>query len=160
MAEPETPIQSQAAAGNGAVPRGEAPEKSLERQIRAYQWVRMLAELPDRFAGTAAEREAADRVELWLKDVGFDDVSRQPVPSKPRAGMVAALHLGLGAGACWLGGGLGALLAVLAAWSFRRELRSGEPFLSRILPCADSVNVIARAGADRRQPLPPLTAPC
>ncbi len=121
-------------------------EKSLERQIRAFHWIRMLAELPGRFAGSAAEREAAERIESWLRDLGVEDVQRQVVPSRPPAGLVLALHLGLAAFACLVGGGFGALLAGLAAVSIRGELRRGVSLLSRVLPSPDSLNVIGRAG--------------
>ena len=86
-------------------------EKSLERQIRAFHWIRLLAELPGRFAGSSAEREAADRIESWIRDLGVEDVQRQVVPSRPAAGLVLALHLGLAAFACLVGGGFGALIA-------------------------------------------------
>ena len=122
-------------------------EKSLERQIRAFHWIRLLAEIPRRFAGSPAEREAADRIGSWMRDLGVEDVQRQVVPSRPAAGLVLALHLGLAALACLLGGGLGALLAGLAAVSVRAELRRGVALLSRALPCPDSLNVIGRAGA-------------
>jgi hypothetical protein len=122
-------------------------EKSLERQIRAFHWIRLLAEIPSRFAGSPAEREAASRIEGWMRDLGVEDVQRQVVPSRPTAGLVLALHLGLCAFACLLGGGFGALLAGLAAVSVRAELRRGVCLLSRALPCPDSLNVVGRAGA-------------
>ena len=34
----------------------ESREKNLERQIRAFHWVRLLAEIPDRIAGWEGER--------------------------------------------------------------------------------------------------------
>ncbi len=122
-------------------------EKSLERQIRAFHWVRMLAELPARYAGSSAEREAADRIESWIRDLGVEDVQRQVVPSRPVAGLVLALHLGVAAIACLVGGGVGVLIAGIAAISIRAELRRGVSLLSRVLPCPDSLNVIGRAGA-------------
>jgi hypothetical protein len=122
-------------------------EKSLERQIRAFHWVRLLAELPARVAGSAAEREAADRVESWLRDLGVEDVTRQRVASRPAPGLVLAVHLGLAALACALGGGLGALLALVAGVSIRSELRRGKAVLTRLLPVAESLNVVGRAGA-------------
>jgi hypothetical protein len=57
--------------------------------------------------------------------------------------------MGLVALGCWVGGGLGALLAGLAAWSFQREFRLGRPLLSSWLPSPASQNVVARAGAER-----------
>ena len=78
-------------------------EKSLERQMRAFHWIRLLAELPGRVAGSASEREAADRIEGWIRDLGVEDVQRQPVASRPAAGLVLALHLGLAALACLRG---------------------------------------------------------
>jgi hypothetical protein len=122
-------------------------EKSLERQIRAFHWIRLLAELPGRVAGSPSEREAADRIESWIRGLGIEDVRRQRVASRPPPGLVLALHLGLAALACLLGGGFGALLAVIAAVSLRRELRRGVALLSRVLPSPDSLNVVGRAGA-------------
>ena len=136
-----------APAGGPGVGEAFDREKSLERQIRAFHWIRLLAELPGRFAGSPAEREAADRIESWMRDLGVEDVQRQAVPSRPTAGLVLALHLGLAAFACLVGGGFGALLAGLAAVSVRAELRRGVSLLSRALPCPDSLNVVGRAGA-------------
>jgi len=124
-------------------------EKTLERQIRAFHWVRMLAELPGRFAGSAEEREAAGRIEGWLREIGFAEVSQTPVASRPRPGAVLALHLGVAAFACWWSGLLGAALGVLAWASFRRDQRDGRMLLSRLLPAEPSCNVVARAGAAR-----------
>jgi len=122
-------------------------DKSLERQIRAFHWIRMLAELPGRFAGSQAEREAAERIESWLRDLGVEDVQLQAVSSRPAAGLVLALHLGIAAFACLVGGGFGALLAGIAAVSIRGELRRGVSLLSRLLPSPASLNVVGRAGA-------------
>jgi hypothetical protein len=124
-------------------------EKSLERQIRAFHWIRLLAELPGRVAGSASEREAASRIEGWIRDLAVERVERQPVASRPAAGLVLALHLGLAALACALGGGAGALLALVAALSLRAELRRGALVLSRLLPHPSSLNVVGRAGSRR-----------
>jgi hypothetical protein len=122
-------------------------EKSLERQMRAFHWIRLLAELPGRVAGSVSEREAAARIEGWIRDLGVEEVHRQPVSSRPVAGLVLALHLGLAALGCALGGGLGALLGVLAAYSLRAELRRGALVLSRLLPHPISLNVVGRVGS-------------
>jgi acetylornithine deacetylase/succinyl-diaminopimelate desuccinylase-like protein len=122
-------------------------EKGLERQIRAFHWIRLLAELPARFAGSPSEREAADRIESWLRDLGVEDVRRQVVVSRPAAGLVLALHLGIAGFACVVGGAFGASLALLAAFSIRGELRRGRSLLSRVLPNPESLNVVGRAGA-------------
>lgn len=124
-------------------------EKSLERQLRAFHWVRLLAEIPGRLAGSEAEREGAQRIREALQGIGFADVRLEPVASRPRVGWTMGLHLGLGALACWLPGGPGAALGVLAAWSFFREFRRRRPLLSRLLPAPASLNVVARAGAER-----------
>ncbi len=124
-------------------------EKSLDRQLRAFQWVRMLTELPGRLAGSEAERDAALRVQDALRELGFEDVRLEPVATRPRLGLALALHLGLSGLGCWLAGGFGALLAGLAAFSFFREFRRGELVLSRLLPAPPSVNVVARSGDAR-----------
>jgi len=152
--------------------RLEAPEKSLERQIRAFHWIRLLAELSGRSAGTDQEGEAGARVEVWLRDLGFEEIAAESVPSRPRPGWVWALHLGLGALGCALGGApgiawwnaeigsaAGLALAALAALSFRREVSGGAPLLTRWLPVRDSLIVTARAGAQRPRRRVVLTAP-
>jgi len=150
--------------------RLEAPEKSLERQIRAFHWIRLLAELTGRSAGTDQEGEAGARVEVWLRDIGFEEVSAESVPARPRPGWVWALHLGLGALGCALGGApgvpwnaqLGAAagfaLTALAALSFRREVSGGRPLLTRWAPVRDSLIVTARTGASRPRRRIVLTA--
>lgn len=131
---------------SGAASARERREKSLERRIRAFHWVRLLAELPSRFAGSAHEREAAGRIADWMRELGLEEVSLAPVPSRPRSGYALALHLGLGAFGGAAGGVGGFALAALAALSFHREQRRGRALLSRVLPAPESVNVLARAG--------------
>jgi hypothetical protein len=123
-------------------------EKSLERQMRAFHWVRLLAELPGRLAGTSEEREAAERIEAWLREIGIEEVSSQPVRGRPRSAWVAGLHLGVGAVACAFGGALGVAIGGIAAYSFSRELRARESLFSRWLPSTNSLNVIGRAGSN------------
>lgn len=132
-----------------AGPPPEDREKTLDRQIRAFHWVRLLAELPERFAGMAGEREAARRIDDWMRDVGLEDVRHTPVASKPTTGLVLGLHFAVAAVGCALGGAPGALLAVLAAGSFHRELRGRRRSLSALLPAPESCNVVGRAGAER-----------
>jgi len=134
-------------------------EKSLERQMRAFHWVRLLAELPSRFAGSRAEREAADRVTAWLRDIGIEEVCSQPVRGRPRPNRVAALHLGLGSIACALGGVLGVVVAAVTAYSFSRELRAREPLFSRWLPAAGSLNAVGRVGSSSPSQRVVLCAP-
>ncbi|MDJ0852037.1 MAG: M28 family peptidase [Myxococcota bacterium] len=136
----------------------ERREKSLDRQLRAFRWVRMLVELPGRLAGSEPERQAALRVEDALRELGFDEVRLEPVATRPRLGWTLGLHLGLSAAGCWLGGGLGVLLTALAAFSFFREFRRGELLLSRLLPAPPSRNVVARAGDERPRQRVVLTA--
>jgi len=123
-------------------------EKSLERQMRAFHWVRLLAELPGRLAGSREEREAADRIEAWLREIGIEEVGSQPVRGRPRPPWVVGLHLGLGAVACALGGALGVVVAGVTAYSFSRELRARQSLFSRGLPAARSLNVIGRVGSN------------
>lgn len=127
----------------------ESSEKSLERQIRAFHWVRLLAELPAREAGGEGEREAARRVEAWLRELGFSEIAPAAVASRPSRGAVVALHAGIAAVGCLLGGLPGFGLAALSAWSFRRERARGAPLLSRWLPARDAALVSARAGSQR-----------
>ncbi|MBW2495471.1 MAG: M28 family peptidase [Deltaproteobacteria bacterium] len=126
----------------------EEREKSLERQMRAFHWVRLLAELPGRLAGTSEEREAAERVEAWLREIGIDEVSSQPARARPHPAWVAGLHLAVGALACAFGGALGVVIAGFAAYSFSRELRARDSLFSRWLTSTHSLNVIGRAGSD------------
>jgi Peptidase family M28 len=123
-------------------------EKSLERQMRAFHWVRLIAELPGRLAGSREEREAADRVEAWMREIGIEETRSQPVRGRLRPAWVAGLHLGLGAIACALGGALGVVVAGATAYSFSRELRARESLFSRWLPAAQSLNVIGRIGSN------------
>lgn len=136
----------------------EGREKTLERQIRAFHWVRMLSELPSRLSGTPGERDAAERIEAWLRELGVEDVSLTAVASRPRVGVVLGLHLAVGALACAIGGGAGLVVAALATLSFHRELRRGRPGLASLLGSPDSVNVAARAGALRPRRRVVLTA--
>ena len=70
--------------------RPEPVEKSLERQIRAFHWIRLLSELSGRLAGTDQEGEAGRRVESWLRELGVDEISFDSVPSRPRPGWIWA----------------------------------------------------------------------
>ena len=123
------------------------PTTQDARESRGREWIRILSELPTRFAGTHAERDAAERTGEWMRGLGVADVSLTPLPAHPRAGWSLAAHTGLGAIGVWWGGFGGALLALLAAWSFRREVRWGRLLVSKLLPSATSVNVVGRAGA-------------
>ncbi len=135
------------------------PEKSLEREIRAFHWIRLLAELSGRFAGTDQEGEAARRIESWLRELGFDEIGFASVPSRPRAGWVWAAHFVLGALGCALGGPAGLILAGAAMLSFRREVTGGAPLLSRLFPARDSQNIVARVGSLRPRRRVVITAP-
>ena len=130
------------------------PEKSLERQIRAFHWVRLLAELPGRRAGSLGEREAATRAALWLDEVGADEVRIEFAPSRPQPGFAMALHLLLAALGCAVGAGVGALQAALAAASWLRE-RRGRSGLSQWLPAPEVATTVgrvhARGGRARRR---------
>src|SRR5262249_33848571 len=86
----------------------------------------------------------------WMKQLGVQDVSILPVPGGPRSGLTLAVHTGVAALGCWWGGFLGAVLTVIAAWSFRAQFRAQRAVLSKLLPYTDSVNVIGRVGADAR----------
>jgi hypothetical protein len=123
-------------------------EAAPDRESRVREWIRALTEIPSRFAGTFAERQAAERVGEWMRELGVREVSIVPVPNSPRGGLVLGLHTGLAALGCFWGGFFGALLAVGAAWSFRSQFRRGRPLLSKLFRPTDSVNVIGRVGTD------------
>jgi hypothetical protein len=127
----------------------ESSEKTLERQIRAFHWVRLLAEIPERVAGGEGEREAAHRVESWLREIGFTEVDTASVTSRPRRGAVVALHAALAVLGCLLPPLAGFPLVALVALSLQRELRGQPGGLSRWLPAPDSVLVRACAGSAR-----------
>jgi hypothetical protein len=114
---------------------------------RIREWIGALSELPARFAGTAAERAAAERIGAWMRDLGISDVAFTPVQGAPRGGVVLAMHASLGALGCFAGGFLGALVALAAAWSFRSQFRRSQPLLSRLVRSPESVNVVGRVGA-------------
>jgi hypothetical protein len=139
-------------------PEGVAREKSLERQIRAFHWVRLLAEIPDRLAGTPAEREAAARTASWLDEIGFEQIAREDVCTRPPRSASLALVLGIGFVGLWLGATLGLLLGGLAWASFRREQRGEGVGLSRWLPHGRGQNVVARAGSSQPRVRLVLTA--
>jgi hypothetical protein len=121
--------------------------KHLERQIRAFHWVRLLSVVADRRAGSAGEREAAQRVEAWMHEIGLERVEQVASPGEPEPPWRIALHLAFGALGCAMGGSLGIALVALAAFSFRRDLGPGMGQLSRLLPSADTIHVLGRAGA-------------
>ncbi len=125
-----------------------ATPEQPDRETRAREWIRALTTIVDRYAGTTAERTAAERVGAWMQDLGIRDVAFISSPSAPRAGYVLALHAGLGVVACWWGGLVGLILAACAAYSFRSEFRARRPLLSRLFAPNDSVNVIGRYGPD------------
>lgn len=117
------------------------------RAQRALAWIESLASLPDRGAGTPGEREAAERVADWLRDLGLADTRLIRFPARPHPGVVLAAHGGLAAVALVWGGFLGAVLACLAAASWGRQHRGQATLLGAALPVPDSVNVQARTGA-------------
>jgi Peptidase family M28 len=135
------------------------PEKSLEREIRAFHWIRLLSELSGRFAGTDQEGEAARRVESWLRELGFDEIEYRSVPSRARPGWAWAVHFLLAAAGCAAGGAVGLVLVGAAVLSFRREAAGGGPVLSRLFPARDSQYVVARVGSTRPRRRVVLTAP-
>lgn len=119
-----------------------------DREGRAREWIRALAGIPERTAGTAGEREAADRVAEWMREIGAAAVSVVPVASRPQTGLVLALHGGLAVVGCLWGGIVGVALAIAAAWSFHGDFRRRRPVLSNLLPVSDSLNVVGRIGAE------------
>src|SRR5215470_1463289 len=116
------------------------------RALRAREWIRFLADMPERFAGTASERKAAERIAVWMQESGVAEVSISSVPGRPTTALLFAVHGGLAALGCWMGGVLGIVVAAIAAWSFSSDVRRRRSVLMRLLPAADSVNVVGRVG--------------
>jgi len=121
---------------------------SPPRESRVRTWIDALTALPERCAGTIAERQGAERVGVWMRELGIAEVALMPVPSAPRAGLSLGVHMGVALVGCWLSGGLGVGLCALALWSFNRELRQRRRLLTQRLPAPDSVNVVGRIGPD------------
>jgi hypothetical protein len=121
---------------------------SAERETRAREWIAQLASLPERSAGGASEGRAAEQIAGWMRTLGIHDIAVLPAPGGIRAGLVLGVHTGVAAIGCFVGGCVGALLALLAAWSFREEFLQHRSLMARLIHPADSVNVVARAGAD------------
>lgn len=120
---------------------------SSDRHQRAYEWVRVLAAIPARYAGSTSERRAAEHIAAWMRDLGLSDIALSAAPSRPRTGFSLALHAAVAGAGLFLGGFIGVILATLAAISFRTEQTSRKLILSRLLPSEASVNVIGRFGA-------------
>ncbi len=117
------------------------------REARAHGWIATLTRSAARFAGSAVERAVAEQIADWLRLLGAREVTLEPVASAPRSGLVLALHAALALLALILGGALGALLGVVALWSFHSHLRRRAPQLSRLLPAPESINVVGRFGS-------------
>ena len=124
------------------------PPKRSAREERAFGWISGLSELPERAAGSPSEREAAARVAGWMKELGLGAARIEPVPARPRSGWGLALHAAVAGAGLLLGGVFGAALALLAALSFRAEMRGRGRWLSRLLPAPASVNVVASTSVD------------
>lgn len=126
---------------------GAGEGKTLERRIRAFHWIRLLAAVSDRRAGSAGEREAAERVESWMREVGLEDVGPFEAVAEPEIASSLALHGALAALGCALSGWIGLALVGLALSSFRRDRIAGRPMLSRWLRRPSARSVLGRAGA-------------
>jgi len=118
-----------------------------DREQRAREWVRVLSEIPARFAGSTAERQGAEHIASWMRELGLVDVTLSGAPSRPRTGYCLALQAAVAGLGLWIGGFLGMALASLAAVSFWIEQTRDRLILSRILPSEESVNVIGRFGS-------------
>lgn len=120
---------------------------SNDRETRAREWVRVLSEIPARFAGSVSERQAAEHVGEWMRELGLTDVTLTGAAARPRTGFSLALHAAVAGFGLWIGGFLGMLFAILALLSFWTEQTSDNLILSRLLPADPSVNVIGRFGS-------------
>ncbi len=120
---------------------------SNERQQRAREWVRILSEIPARFAGSRSERQGAEHIASWMAELGLKDITLSAAPSRPRSGFMLALQGLFAFVGLWSGGFLGLLLTLVAAASFWIENTRNQLVLSRLLPAQESVNVIGRYGS-------------
>jgi hypothetical protein len=122
-------------------------QTTAERESRARDWIEQLASFSERYAGGASERRAAEQIAGWMRALGMCDATVLPAPGGVRAGLALGVHAGVAALGCFWGGFIGVLLSMLAAWSFWQEFVQHRSLLARLTQPADSVNVIARAGA-------------
>jgi len=127
----------------------EGGEKTLERQARAFHWVRQLCDGPGRLAGSLGETRAAGQLEGWLHELGFEEIEARPCRAAPDPGVSLALHLVVASAGCVLGGFPGLLLAGGALWSFRRGALRGRAPLARWLRKPEARSLVARVGAEK-----------
>jgi len=120
----------------------EGSVQGSERERRVLDWITKLTDLPERAAGSSSEREAASRIASWMEEFGIPEVRTEPVSSRPRSGFTLALHAGVALLGLAFGGFMGALLALLAAASFRAGMRRRGLWLSGLLPAPASLNVV------------------
>ena len=85
-------IEGRSAGDGRAGPEAPRAEKTLERRIRAFHWVRLISAVPERCAGSPGEREAGERVAAWLRELGFEDVTQRDVAAGPDPARSIALH--------------------------------------------------------------------
>jgi hypothetical protein len=121
-------------------------------QQRLFDWIKGLEQVPQRYAGSAGERQSAELVAGWMRELGLPAVnleSFQPPKRSGRSGYLLALHTLLAGIGCLLGGWTGTGLVLLAAWSIRgpRWFNIGA-----LLPAITSLNAVGHRPAGTENP--------
>jgi hypothetical protein len=121
-------------------------------QQRLFDWIKALEQVPQRYAGSAGERQSAELVAGWMRELGLPAVnleSFQPPKRSGRSGYLLALHTLLAGIGCLLGGWTGTGLVLLAAWSIRgpRWFNIGA-----LLPAITSLNAVGHRPAGTENP--------
>ncbi|MCP8688154.1 M28 family metallopeptidase [Marinobacterium sedimentorum] len=122
------------------------------QQQRLFDWIKGLEQVPQRYAGSAGERQSAELVAGWMREQGLPEVNLetfQPPKRSGRSGYLLALHTLIAGIGCLLGGWIGTGLVLLAAWSIRgpRWFNIGA-----LLPAITSLNAVGHRAASVEEP--------
>jgi hypothetical protein len=121
-------------------------------QQRLFDWIKGLEQVPQRYAGSAGERQSAELVAGWMRELGLPEVNLetfQPPKRSGRSGYLLALHTLIAGIGCLLGGWAGTGLVLLAAWSIRGPRWCN---IGALLPAITSLNAVGHRVASAENP--------
>ncbi|NVK44486.1 MAG: M20/M25/M40 family metallo-hydrolase [Oceanospirillaceae bacterium] len=127
------------------------PPRTAAHQ-RLFDWIKGLESVPQRFAGSPGERQSAELVAGWMRELGLPQVDTEtfsPPKRSGRSGYLLALHTLIAGIGCLIGGWLGTALLLLTAWSIRGP-RFGN--IGAILPGIRSINAVGHRPANVDNP--------